>query len=103
MRVLRGAWPLVGRNEELAAILEAIGAAERIGVVVAGEAGVGKTRLAREALAMARARGLATRWAVATQAAATIPLGGVHPMLRTTSAGLVTMRRRRPFSWRRYE
>ena len=81
MRVPRGAWPLVGRNEELAAILEAIGATERIGVVVAGEAGVGKTRLAREVLAMARARGLATRWAVATQAAATIPLGALAQLL----------------------
>ena len=42
-------WPLTGRNEELRKVTAAIrpGAA---GMVVAGRAGVGKTRLAREAL-----------------------------------------------------
>jgi DNA-binding CsgD family transcriptional regulator len=81
MRVPGGGWPLVGRDEELAAILDAIDAAEMIGVVVAGEAGVGKTRLAREVLATASARGLATRWVVATQAASTIPLGALAQLL----------------------
>ena len=41
------AWPLTGRDEELAAIQRAIGGAEVSGVVIAGAAGVGKTRLAR--------------------------------------------------------
>jgi DNA-binding NarL/FixJ family response regulator len=71
------AWPLTGRDEELAAIQGVIGGTEVSGVVIAGAAGVGKTRLAREVLAWARAQGLATRWAVATQAASTIPFGAL--------------------------
>lgn len=38
-------------------------------------AGVGKTRLAREALAAAGQRGSLTRWAVATASARALPLG----------------------------
>jgi DNA-binding CsgD family transcriptional regulator len=74
-------WPLVGRDEERAAILEAIGRPDVGGVVVAGDAGVGKTRLAREVLAAARARGLTTRWAVATEAASAIPFGALAQLL----------------------
>jgi len=51
-------WPLVGRDEELAVIAELIAGAERQGLVMAGAAGTGKSRLAVEALAIAR---LATR------------------------------------------
>lgn len=45
------------------------------GVVLAGPAGVGKTRLAREALVAAQRRGALTRWAVATASARVLPLG----------------------------
>jgi DNA-binding CsgD family transcriptional regulator len=75
------AWPLVGRDEELAAIQDAIGGSEVSGVVIAGAAGVGKTRLAREALAWACAQGLAACWAVATQAASAIPFGALAQLL----------------------
>jgi DNA-binding NarL/FixJ family response regulator len=44
-------------------------------VVLAGVAGVGKTRLAREVLAAAEQRGAVTRWAVATASARVLPLG----------------------------
>ena len=44
-------------------------------MVLAGPAGVGKTRLAREALAAAEHRGMLTRWAVATVSARALPLG----------------------------
>jgi DNA-binding NarL/FixJ family response regulator len=44
-------------------------------VVLAGPPGVGKTRLAREALAAAQQRGALTRWAVGTASARALPLG----------------------------
>ena len=69
-------WPLTGRAEELSVISGLIcrrnGPA---GIVLAGAPGVGKTRLAREALAAAQRRGALTRWAVATASARTLPLG----------------------------
>ncbi|MCV7423620.1 helix-turn-helix transcriptional regulator [Mycobacterium yunnanensis] len=56
--------------------IEAAIAAPRLsGVVVAGPAGVGKSRIVREALAVAAARGCATRWAVGTSSARSVPLG----------------------------
>jgi ATP-dependent Clp protease ATP-binding subunit ClpA len=73
--VLRG-WPLTGRVEELSRIS---GLARRrdgpAGVVLTGPAGVGKTGLAREALAAAEQRGALTRWAVGTSSARALPLG----------------------------
>jgi ATP/maltotriose-dependent transcriptional regulator MalT len=45
------------------------------GLVLSGAAGVGKTRLAREAMAMASLRGWATEWAVASAAGSRIPFG----------------------------
>jgi DNA-binding CsgD family transcriptional regulator len=45
------------------------------GVVVYGEAGVGKSRIARAALSAAVSQGFESRWAVGTSAARVIPLG----------------------------
>lgn len=56
-------WPLVGRDEELAAAEAALG---RGGVVPAGPAGVGKTRMAREVVQRARREGRETEWLAAT-------------------------------------
>ncbi|MGA8327972.1 MAG: LuxR C-terminal-related transcriptional regulator [Mycobacterium sp.] len=70
------AWPLTGRAEELKVIADVICAdGPYAGVVVAGPAGVGKTRLAREAMAAAAERGWAVRWLVGTVAAQSVPLG----------------------------
>jgi DNA-binding CsgD family transcriptional regulator/tetratricopeptide (TPR) repeat protein len=70
------AWPLTGRAEELAVITDVFRAdGADAGVVIAGAAGVGKTRLAREAVAAARDCGWAVRWASGTLAAQSIPLG----------------------------
>jgi hypothetical protein len=55
------AWPLVGRHDELAAMCAAI--AESGGVVLTGAAGVGKSRLAREAPERSRHR--VARWIAA--------------------------------------
>ena len=69
------AWPLVGREAEL----ERIAGARRLdgcpGVIVHAPAGVGKSRLAREANAAAAAEGLPAIWVQATRSASTIPLG----------------------------
>ena len=67
-------WPLTGRDEELHKVTTSIrpGAA---GIVVAGPAGVGKTRLAREALAAVVGAGVAPVWAHGSAAARPMPLG----------------------------
>jgi len=73
-------WPLVGRQAELEALVADISDA-RGSVVLAGAAGVGKTRLAREALARVQAVGRDVEWVAATRAAASIPFGAVSHLL----------------------
>jgi DNA-binding CsgD family transcriptional regulator len=77
-------WPLVGREQELGRIAAAIDRPPPAGVVLVGASGVGKTRLATEALTLARARGATVEWAVATEAAASIPFGPVAHLLPPT-------------------
>jgi len=72
---VRFAWPLTGRSEEMRIIDAALSAAHVSGIVVAGAAGVGKSRIARDALSAAATRGHEVRWAVGTSAARTLPLG----------------------------
>jgi len=72
---------LVGRREELALFDQALVSPGTFGVVLAGAAGVGKTRLAREALGAAEATGWVARWAVATRSAASIPFGAFAHLL----------------------
>jgi AAA ATPase domain len=74
-------WPLVGRGAELAEIRAAMTGGQLGGVVLSGDAGVGKTRLAGEALQRAAGEGFATEWVVATRAAAPIPLAPFAFML----------------------
>ncbi|HET6750130.1 MAG TPA: AAA family ATPase, partial [Actinomycetes bacterium] len=89
-------WPLVGRQAELEALVADISEA-RGGVVLAGAAGVGKTRLAREALVRVHAVGRDVEWVAATRAAASIPFGAVSHLLpageRLGGDRLVTLRR----------
>jgi DNA-binding CsgD family transcriptional regulator len=69
-------WPLTGRDEELRLITESFGEiGEYGGVAIIGRAGVGKSRLAREAAAAASRAGATARWTAGTQSAQTIPLG----------------------------
>ena len=72
---MRLSWPLVGRSEEMGAIKAAIWASDAAGIVVYGAAGVGKSRIAREAFSAAESRGCECRWAVGTSSARAIPLG----------------------------
>jgi DNA-binding NarL/FixJ family response regulator len=67
---------LTGRIEELQFIADLSTVNDNpTGVVLAGAAGVGKTRLAREAIAAARRRGATVRWVAATASARALPLG----------------------------
>jgi DNA-binding CsgD family transcriptional regulator len=68
-------WPLTGRSEELRIIEAAIAAPDLSGIVVCGAAGVGKSRVAREALSFAESKGCEIRWAVGTSSARALPLG----------------------------
>jgi DNA-binding CsgD family transcriptional regulator len=68
-------WPLTGRSDEMRAIEAAILASDVSGIVVCGAAGVGKSRIARDALSAAVSRGCEGRWAVGTSSAKILPLG----------------------------
>ena len=74
-------WPLVGRASELAAIAELLANADRSGVVLAGPAGVGKTRLAEECAALAARAGFRVVTISASDAARSIPLGALAHLL----------------------
>ena len=67
-------WPFVGREEELASIADAR-ADGCSGVVLCADAGIGKSRLGREALVSAEREGAMTEWVQATRSAGLIPLG----------------------------
>jgi DNA-binding CsgD family transcriptional regulator len=72
---MRLSWPLIGRTEELRTIEAAISASGSAGILVCGPAGVGKSRVAREALSAAASQGCEARWTVGASSARAIPLG----------------------------
>jgi DNA-binding CsgD family transcriptional regulator len=74
-------WPLIGRERELGLIADVLGRANSAGVVLVGEAGVGKTRLAQETIRLGDASGFATERVVASRAASSIPFGALAPLL----------------------
>jgi DNA-binding CsgD family transcriptional regulator len=59
----------------MATVAAAVAAPDVGGVLICGSAGVGKSRIAREALAVAASHGRETRWTVGTSSARSIPLG----------------------------
>lgn len=73
-------WPLTGRDEELRRVAAAIRPGTA-GVIVAGPAGVGKTRLAREALAGSVRHGETVVFAQGSTAARPFPLGAFAGLL----------------------
>ena len=73
-------WALVGREDELGLIDRCRDRGDGA-VVVTGPSGVGKSRLAREALARFRRLGAQTRWVQATRSAASVPLGAFAGLL----------------------
>ena len=61
----------------------ALSASDVSGIVVCGAAGVGKSRIAREALSAAASRGSEVRWTVGTSSARAIPLGAFTAWARS--------------------
>lgn len=78
-------WPLVGRDEEFALARSAL--VTHGSVVLTGAAGVGKTRLARDLLDAVAAPADRIEWVVATQAAASVPLGPVAHLVPGLAIG----------------
>lgn len=68
-------WPLTGRREEFGFIAELLESDTYGGVAVAGPAGVGKSRLAREAAAAANDSAWSVRHVAATATGRLVPLG----------------------------
>jgi DNA-binding CsgD family transcriptional regulator len=77
-------WPLVGRFDEVE-VIHSVPAAG--GVLLFGDAGVGKTRLLREAIRAARGAGHAVELVAATRAAASVPLSAVSHLLPVEQPG----------------
>src|ERR1700733_2350622 len=92
---LNGVWPIVGRERELDAIAVARATPGCHGVVVMADAGVGKSRLAREAQAAAERDGAFTTWVQGTRSAAALPLGAVAELVpdQSRSDDLVSLLR----------
>lgn len=65
-------WPLTGRDDELHQVVEDLLGDTHRGVLIAGKAGVGKTRLGREAASAMAAHGWAVRRVAGTPAARSI-------------------------------
>src|SRR5262249_45415645 len=91
-RVL-GRWPLVGRSDEFSLARERVALGGS--VVIAGDAGVGKTRLVHELIESAEAQGWGADWAVGTHAAQSIPFGAFAHLVtpKAVGAGLDAMLR----------
>lgn len=81
-------WPLTGRWAESRAISDAVGAGDAGSIVISGAPGVGRTRLAQEALARAREQGRRTHWVRATAPAAAVPLGALAQLVPPSDTAL---------------
>ncbi|WP_405134350.1 LuxR C-terminal-related transcriptional regulator [Nocardia sp. NBC_01388] len=68
-------WPMVERENELETITSALTGTDFVGAVLTGDAGVGKTTLARLATAAVNGSAGNIRWVAGTESARSIPLG----------------------------
>src|SRR5690606_35989214 len=76
---------LVGREAELTTLRALLSTPRPPGIVLAGPAGVGKTRLGRECVRLAAEAGLDTAEVTATRSAARLPFGAVAPLLHAAA------------------
>jgi DNA-binding NarL/FixJ family response regulator len=81
-----GIWPFLGRDRELLVVLDAVGRAEPGSVVISGAPGVGRTRLAQEAVRAAQRAGRHTEWVTCTREIAAIPLCALAHLLPVAGA-----------------
>jgi DNA-binding CsgD family transcriptional regulator len=86
-------WPLTGRGEELRIMGEALAHSEHKGVVVAGQAGVGKTRLGRAAADAAARSGWAVRRIAGTATGQAVTLGAFARWADLTDASPLALAR----------
>lgn len=85
-------WRFVGRGDELRYIRQVVARGRPNALVLAGAAGVGKTRLANEALRQATDAGWSTARANASRSAADLPFGAFAPLMpenHSNAAGAV--------------
>lgn len=82
-------WPLVGRDDELDRLTALVTSSDHPGAVVAGAAGVGKTRIAAEVAARWRAGVGEVKTLVATRSVRGVPLGVFAPVLHEPVPGAV--------------
>jgi predicted ATP-dependent serine protease len=81
-RSILNEWPLVARDRQLGGIVTAAdGTSGANALVLSGGPGVGKTRLAREAMARLGSAGRVTEWVSATRSASVIPFGALLHLL----------------------
>jgi len=85
-------WPFVGREPELDQVAQAL--ATRRGVVLVGDAGVGKSRLLSEAVDRTAASGLRALHVRATRSSGVVPLGAFAPLLPVDDAAASLVRAR---------
>ncbi|QXJ22115.1 helix-turn-helix transcriptional regulator [Actinomadura graeca] len=74
-------WPFLGRDDELMAIEAAFADGGTVAAVIGGPAGMGKTRLAKQAVTRLGAAGCRAEWVTGTRSAAYIPFGAVAHLL----------------------
>ena len=80
-------WPIVARHAELRACIDAVAAGSgHAGAVLVGEAGIGKTTLARSAASALDPSGRATRFVLGTHTGSNLPLGAFSRLLPTDAA-----------------
>jgi DNA-binding CsgD family transcriptional regulator len=87
-------WPLTGRTEELRVISEALSVDEHGGMVVAGQAGVGKTRLARAAADAASRAGWSVHRIAGTATGQPVTLGAFARWVDATDSSPLTLARK---------
>lgn len=72
---MRLGWPMVGRTEEIDVITAAVLDPQTAGIVIYGGMGVGKSRVAKEALNALAESGCTVHWTVGSSSAKNLPLG----------------------------